>query len=347
MSEPNEQKLPPVRKNTIIVDFRQCKNRPSIRELEGLLKEQMHLDTKRVHLLQCNKTNNVVYIQFYKELDAIQFAKDNNNMHYVEYENIKYNIPVYMEDSAIEVRVHGLPSSVIDPYIRHTMSQYGEILSIEKEKWKNFFPDILNGVRLLRMRLRRPISSYVTFGQDTRIPCKSLVTYDNQMATCQYYQQAVHYGKPCDKPDKETTIPKDNGASFTPTPSNPSTPVTVTDNREVSPSTKPSNVTPIEQRTLAAVNSLPSNQPATANNVQQGASTATSNEINNNTTAMDDETNHEQTAPQSSQEENGSSSPPRKRVTTRSNTKKNYLKTQLNRPRKTCTQIGLNKISFK
>ncbi|XP_058451806.1 uncharacterized protein LOC131430674 [Malaya genurostris] len=147
-----------------------------------------------------------------------------------------------MDDSAFELRVHDLHSSVTDSYIRKTMSQYGEILSIEKERWKNFFPGILNGVRVLRIHFKKPIPSYVIFGQDTRIPRKSLVTYDNQMATCQYCQKAVHYGKPWDKLDKETTTPKDNSASVKPTPSNPSTPVTVTNNSEATPSTKPSNV---------------------------------------------------------------------------------------------------------
>ncbi|XP_058446635.1 uncharacterized protein LOC131427453 [Malaya genurostris] len=300
----------PTRPNSICIDFKRCKVRPAANEIEILLKERMHLDANNVTEIQFNKASNCVYIMFKRESDAIAFASVNNEVHSVECDNIKYKIPVHMVDNAIQVRVHDLPPQSTDEYVRESMSQYGEVLSIEREVWQNFFPGIRNGVREVRMQLRKAIPSYIICNQDGKHPCKTLITYENQLVTCQFCEQPAHYGKPCTETAKRTSSTKDKVNRSTTKTSERSTPVS------------------------------PSNQPTTATNVQQGAPTATSNElktannkenekkteINNKTTdaAMEDETSHEQSAPQPSRKGNGSSSPPRKRVTTRS-TSKNYL----------------------
>ncbi|XP_058455345.1 uncharacterized protein LOC131432823 [Malaya genurostris] len=303
----------PTRPNSICIDFKRCKVRPAANEIEILLKERMHLDANNVTEIQFNKASNCVYIMFKRESDAIAFASVNNEVHSVECDNIKYKIPVHMVDNAIQVRVHDLPPQCTEEYVREGMSQYGEVLSIEREVWRNFFPGIRNGVRVVRMQLRKAIPSYIIFNQDGKHPCKSLITYENQLVTCQFCEQPAHYGKPCTETTKTNKTNKNK------------------DNRSTTETSECS--APVSKSTS------PSNQTATATNVQQGASTVTSNEIktannkenekkteiNNATDAsMDDETSHEQSAPQSSQEGNGSSSSPRKRVTTRSNTK-NFL----------------------
>ncbi|XP_058455383.1 uncharacterized protein LOC131432849 [Malaya genurostris] len=319
----------PTRPNSICIDFKRCKVRPAATEIETLLKERMHLNVNDVSEIQFNKASNCVYIMFKREKDAIAFASVNNGMHSIDHDNVEYKIPVYMVDNAIEVRVHDLPPQTSDGYVRKSMSQYGEVLSIEREVWRNFFPGIRNGVRVVRMQLRKAIPSYIICDQDGIHPCKTLITYENQLVTCQFCEQPAHYGKPCTETAKRTSSNKNKDNRPTTETSERSTPV------------------------------VPSNPPAI--NAQQGASTATNNqpknanykeneektETNNDTTdaGMENETSDEQSAPHSSQDKNGSSSPPRKRVPTRSNDKKLFylIKKWLIRPRKACTQIGLNK----
>ncbi|XP_058823599.1 uncharacterized protein LOC131684602 [Topomyia yanbarensis] len=181
----------------------------------------MNIDLGMVTTIQFQHVKDVVLVSFRALSDATRFIEKNNLRHVIEHENVKYTIPVYLDDKATNVRIHDLSKDTTLQYIKTHMAQYGEVISGKKESWKNFFRGIDNGVWLVRMRLKKPIPSYVELAQGTIHSQKSLCTYEGQIATCKYCHQTVHYGKSCAEAATENkTAPESNQHSE----SMPSTP---------------------------------------------------------------------------------------------------------------------------
>ncbi|XP_055529171.1 uncharacterized protein LOC129721070 [Wyeomyia smithii] len=187
-----------MRVNTAVIDFASCVPRPPIREVEKIIKSEMRINIDEVDSIQMHHVRNCVLITF-KLLDAAEkFINENNMKHRIRNEQLNYLIPVYMEDNAIDVRIHDLPRAFSPRSIERVIGEYGEVLSIRHDTWKNFFPGVYNGVRIVRMRLTKPIPSFVTFAGRTYSE-QSLVTYKNQRATCQWCGLEAHPGNPCNK----------------------------------------------------------------------------------------------------------------------------------------------------
>lgn len=89
------------------------------------------------------------------------------------------------------------------------LTQYGEIKSVTRERWKNFFPGVYNGVRILHMKIKHPIPSFVTIAGHL-----TSISYPGQQKTCKWCGKAAHLGQKC-------TISKNQ------TPSTSTTPQTV------------------------------------------------------------------------------------------------------------------------
>lgn len=68
-----------------------------------------------------------------------------------------------------------MPSETI---VKH-LAKFGEILSIKNELWKEHFSGVPTGTRLVRMKIRKPIPSYVNIEDEV-----AFVRYRNQRATC-------------------------------------------------------------------------------------------------------------------------------------------------------------------
>ncbi|XP_055532216.1 uncharacterized protein LOC129722635 [Wyeomyia smithii] len=187
-----------MRVNTAVVDLASCVPRPSLREVEKIMKSEMKINVDEVDSIEMHHVRNCVLITF-KLLDAAEkFITENNMKHRIRNEQSNYLIPVYMEDNAIDVRIHDLPRAFSPRSIERIIGEYGEVLSIRHDTWKNFFPGVYNGVRIVRMRLTKPIPSFVTFAGRTYSE-QSLVTYKNQRPTCQWCGLEAHPGKPCNE----------------------------------------------------------------------------------------------------------------------------------------------------
>lgn len=100
--------------------------------------------------------------------------------HHMESDGKKFPIPIYVEGSAIDVRIHNLPNVEIVDHMR----QYGEVIKIRDEIWKSYFPGFINGVRVVRMKRNQPIPSYITIDNESL-----LVTYQSQIKTCRKLRQ--------------------------------------------------------------------------------------------------------------------------------------------------------------
>ena len=195
----------------VSVDFKGCPIRPSIQQIDKLLKGEMQLDFKQCTVIQMHHIRNCVLITFSggKEI-AEEFAKRNNCRYSIVHETGKYSIPVHVDDGAIEVRVCDLPIHFEQSKVRQQMETYGEVISARMEKWQNYFGGTYSGVRILRMHLKRPIPSYAKFEFETDNgfeSCVSRVAYPGQVATCQFCDKDVHFKISCIEAAKRNTTP--------------------------------------------------------------------------------------------------------------------------------------------
>lgn len=74
------------------------------------------------------------------------------------------------------------------------MSQYGDVVSIQKLVWSDDyeFSGLFTGIRLVRMVLKQQIKSYIKIG-----PESTYVIYSGQRATCRHCGEYVHTGIRC------------------------------------------------------------------------------------------------------------------------------------------------------
>lgn len=184
------------RKNILVVDFSVLPVRPEIAKVEKFLCEDMKLQLKDVTTIQLQHIRNCVLIEMASDSLARQYQNVHNCQHVIPYEGRNIKIPVYVDDAAITVRVHDLSTDIPHTAVKkHMEERYGVVLSISRERWKNYFPGIPNGVRVLRMHLTKPIPSFIEIeGQLTSI------TYPNQEKSCRFCQGKAHPQQRC--PDK-------------------------------------------------------------------------------------------------------------------------------------------------
>ena len=137
------------------------------------------------------------------------------------------------------------------------LTQYGEVQSVTRERWKNFFPGVYNGVRILHMKLTKPIPSFVTIsGHMTSI------SYPGQQKTCRWCEKAAHPGQKCNVSENH--------------PQQTSSPQTVVSSNENAPLLSPDHFPPIYP--VAPIQQIEP-LPTTRAEIQQKPSTS-KNDIN-------------------------------------------------------------------
>lgn len=172
------------RKNTLVIDFSVLPVRPNVENIAIFLGDKLDLDLGSVKSLQIHTIRNCVLIEMHTIEAAEGIADQHNLKHFIEEENIK--IPMYVEDTSTNVRIHDLPPSMPDEVVVDYMEQFGKVKSVAREKWAKYFPGIQNGVRVLRIELVKPVPSYIRI-QDS----VGTVNYDAQIHTCHNCQRTA------------------------------------------------------------------------------------------------------------------------------------------------------------
>ncbi|XP_039441294.1 uncharacterized protein LOC120422034 [Culex pipiens pallens] len=157
------------RRNAVVIDFNVMPVRPDIETVTKFISKDLKLDQQRVKNLQLNNSRNHVII----ELGSPEEASDLVDQH-----NLKH------KDNATQVRIHDLPPHMPNDLIVSHLEAYGEVKSIRREVWREYFPGIPNGVRVVRMVLKKPIPSFIKV--ETEI---SYTSYNQQ------YQQQKHHNQ--------------------------------------------------------------------------------------------------------------------------------------------------------
>ncbi|KXJ73711.1 hypothetical protein RP20_CCG015162 [Aedes albopictus] len=85
------------------------------------------------------------------------------------------------------------------------MMQFGDVLSVQSERWRHYFPGLPNGVRVLQMKVKHPIPSFISIANEV-----CFVEHPNQIRTCRRCGRATHPKQNCveaNNPETITTTP--------------------------------------------------------------------------------------------------------------------------------------------
>lgn len=152
----------------------------------------MIVDMEMIENLQASITKAQVFVEVESVKLAEEIVAKHNLKHTIELEQMEYAIPLFTADNAVEVKVHDLPPRMPNDLIVKQLLGYGEVLSIKNGVWKEYFPGKANGIRIFRMKIRKPIPSYITVEGET-----AYVMYRNQIRTCKHCTRELHIGKTC------------------------------------------------------------------------------------------------------------------------------------------------------
>lgn len=145
------------RKNTLVVDFSGLPKRPYLDQVEKFLKQFIKLDMADVKSIQLHNLQNCVYIEMNNAGVAPRLHKQHHLQHAFTHEGVSYYVPIYVDGPTTTVRILDLPPHVSNTAITKHMEQYGKVISIQNEVWKNFFPGVPNGVKIVRMRMEKQV----------------------------------------------------------------------------------------------------------------------------------------------------------------------------------------------
>lgn len=180
--------------NTFMVNFSEAAKKPKVDIVTDLIFNKIKIPTERIKSFQFNGSRGITYVECDSLEYALEIVESHDRKHEVSFDNVKFMVPLLMDDGATIVRVHDLPPQMDDDIIKREMEIYGEILSIKSEVWDTplQLKGIPSGVRKLRIRLTNTIPSYIFMAGHS-----TLVTYKNQQITCRHCGRQVHYGAKC------------------------------------------------------------------------------------------------------------------------------------------------------
>lgn len=189
------------RETTLVVDFSVLSERPKLDIVQRFVEKGLGLGLTDYTSIQLHNIRHCVLIEMMDPASAIKTAQDHHLKHAIRLNPTKkIAIPVYVDDNTVDVRVHDLPPDMPNNKIAEAMLQYGEVLTIRDEVWKNFFSGVPNGVRVLKMKLSKPVPSFVTICDQG-----SLATHPGQILTCRRCGLKRHLAKTCSEAAKKNT----------------------------------------------------------------------------------------------------------------------------------------------
>uniref|UniRef100_A0A0P6IV62 Putative translation elongation factor ef-1 alpha/tu n=1 Tax=Aedes aegypti TaxID=7159 RepID=A0A0P6IV62_AEDAE len=165
------------RKNTLVVDFSVLPKRPTLDQVEQFLKKFIKLDMADVKSIQLHNLKKCVYIELLDAGVAPRLHKQHHLQHSFVYDGVDYYVPIYVDGPTTTVRILDLPPHMSNAVITKHMQQYGKVISIQNEVWKNFFPGVPNGVRIVRMRMEKTVPSCIVVENHSTV-----VNYPNEQS---------------------------------------------------------------------------------------------------------------------------------------------------------------------
>nr|XP_029725814.1 uncharacterized protein LOC115265338 [Aedes albopictus] len=180
------------RKNTLVVDFSVLPKRLEPAKLMQFLEKAIKLKKADVKNIQLHNLKKCAFIEMNDYSTAAKLYQQHNCQHSLECDGIQYKIPVFVESNAINVRIHDLPPQMSNTVIFEHMQQYGKVITVYNEVWKHFFSGVPNGVRVVRMKMTKPVPSCIVINNES-----TTVSYPNQAKSCAQCNKKNHLPLSC------------------------------------------------------------------------------------------------------------------------------------------------------
>ncbi|XP_061519770.1 uncharacterized protein LOC133395092 [Anopheles gambiae] len=180
-------------RNTFRIDYSEAPKRPTLEETVNFLFEVLETGVD-VKMVQRNTAQSAVYVTMPTLERAESIVKEHSGKHCITHEGKQYPIPIEMVDGATEVNIRDLPPGIPDENVSAELNRFGEVLTIVPGVWGagTRLARIPSGVRIVRMKLAKPIPSFITVcGEMTG------VLYRGQQQTCRHCNEALHHGISC------------------------------------------------------------------------------------------------------------------------------------------------------
>lgn len=185
--------MPNYRKNTLIIDFSGLPTRPSVPDTKKFAFDCLKIDMKQVKNFQLGMSKPCVFVEMETAALAEDLVAQNNRKFYFKANGKDYAIPLLIADGAIEVKLYDLPPYLPNETVTKHFQPCGTVISIKNDTWHD--PDLAgvpNGVRIMRMRLKKAIPSYVPIEEEV-----AYTRYRNQIPTCKHCSRNLHVGSKC------------------------------------------------------------------------------------------------------------------------------------------------------
>lgn len=168
------------RNNTLALDLSVLKTFPGIEKIRKIL-ECIKLTPADLKCVQLHSSRKIVYVGLQESVSAADIARKFNLKYQCHISDNTYiRIPiVYVEDDVVDVRVRDVPPEVPNEIIGQALRQHGEVITVTNETWENFFPGLLTGGRIVRMKVTSNIPSFFKIGNSL-----ARITYSGQTETC-------------------------------------------------------------------------------------------------------------------------------------------------------------------
>lgn len=156
--------------------------------VQWFVEKSMGLNFTGLRSIQLHNIHHCVLIEMTDPAAAVKTAAEHHLKHAFRISPTKEIVILIY----VDVRIHDLPPDMSNMQIAKAMLQYDDVLTIRDEVWRDIFPDLPNGVRVLKMKLSKPVRLYVTI-----CSLSSLATHTGQIATCRLCGFQRHVSKSC------------------------------------------------------------------------------------------------------------------------------------------------------
>lgn len=182
--------------NTITMDFKKVKKKPSHMHLHMWVRNNLKLSEDQIIGIQYNHLKSVVYLKLTSNIMVKKLLNQHGEiMKYTSEEGTEFEIFLSEESEEKIVRVFDFPFELDNNKIKNKLENYGIVKSIRNEYYKGdglFKVD--TGIRTAIMLIRKNIPSYLSIEG-----ASSLVTYKDQIRTCMICDEPGHERKECPK----------------------------------------------------------------------------------------------------------------------------------------------------
>lgn len=186
------------RKNTVVCMFANDAKQPTAVEIHDFIFYKLRLTEDEVATIQLelNRRRFYVKIKDIAKTKITALTDKNDGVYPFEYENGARSSVKVKEANGLGVRwvrLFYLPDEVEEDNIRKTLSEFGEVKTVREEVWSDKYRfRVRNGIRNVKMELRKHIPSYVNVNGH-----QAVVIYEDQPRTCAICNSETHFRSEC------------------------------------------------------------------------------------------------------------------------------------------------------